>query len=159
MTPKQLFERLRDWLQTITWSGTSNKIFGDAVHIVPEVPIQQLARFRSPVAFLVDQGFVCDPDHPGVVTQNFSLVVFVENLNDPYGECAMIGANRVASTSTGAGILDIEDAILDQIFNITELTAKLMLVEKSAAKQQKVAGSNYPSVMRTFSFSCLLGLY
>jgi len=108
MTPKELFSRLQTELQAMTWGVTANQIFGEQVFVVPELPIQQIHRYSNGACFVVDGGAAVDPDHPQVLTQNFSVTVFVENVNSAYGEAVMLGGNRVANTTAGAGKFDIE---------------------------------------------------
>lgn len=160
MTPKQLLEKMQTNLKAMVWGVTSNRIFGDEVFIVPEFPVQNLNRFRFPSVFIMDAGGVPHAEHSRLWIQNFSISVVVENVQSALGEGVMVGANRVANTSTGAGILDIEDELFDKLTVITGLEgAKVMLVEKSAPKVQTVSGNNFPLIMRIFSFSALVGLY
>lgn len=141
------------------WEGTENKVFGDGgVKIVPEIPIQNLPAFPSPCAFIVDSGGACDRDHPGLIRQAFNLTIFVENVQHEYGEGAIIGGCRVANTSSGAGVLDIEEEILPQIIETTELTTKVMLVEKSMPRVSAMK-SNFPLVTRAMTFTVLLSVY
>lgn len=159
MTPKELFQRFQAWLEALEWTGTSNKIFGEAIWIVVEIPIMQLSRYPNPCGFIVDQGFVHHPEHPQIITQNFSLSVFVENIQSAFSESALVGACRTADTSSGAGILDLEKELLTQITKIDELVSQVFLVERSAPKPQKVSGANWPLALRPFVFQALCNLY
>lgn len=158
MTPKDFFTNLRTWLRGIVWTGTSNKIFGDNVFVVPTFPAQQLSRFQSPTCFLVDLGAALDGAHPRLLDQNFSLAIWVENVQSEFGEGSLLSACRTANTSKGAGLLDIEEAIFPQICNIVDLSAtKIMLVEKSKTKLE-ITQNNFPIVTRVWTMSCLLSL-
>lgn len=158
MTPKQFFTRLRTFLQAMVWTGTTNKMFGTGVYITPEQPIEQLIRYPRPSIFIVDLGAVADKEYPGLLIQNFRLTLFVENVHDGYGEGSVLSACRIANTSQGAGVLDIEEEILPQLYETTELTTKIMLVEKSAVRGVFL-NKNAPLVFRNLNFSILLGLY
>lgn len=158
MTPKQLFQRLQTNLKAMVWGVTANRVFGDDVYIVPEFPIQQISWFRPPAAFIIDTGAVCDPEHPGLMTQAFSITILVENYQHPMGEGVMVGANRVANTSGGAGILDIEDEFLDKFTEITSMTTKILLVEKNSPKVQFVKG-NTPLIIRAFPCTAIVSIY
>lgn len=159
MTPKELFERLQDWLQSLTWGATSNKIFGDSVFVVVEIPIEQLARFRHPSAFVVDQGYVAHPEHPLIGLQNFSIDIFAENLQDAMTESIVLGSNRVAATSPGAGVLDIFDELISKIFDIETLSStQISIVEKSTPKPAIMKG-NIPLLTRSLSCVARVSLY
>lgn len=161
MTPLQLFERLKTYFeQTLTWGTTENLVFGPGhVYIVPEVPIEQLAQFRTPTVFIIDQGFVCDTEHPGLANQNFSLTLYLDNINCPMGESALIGSGRVADTSEGAGMLDIIPELLRKLSKITGLTTKLLLIEKGGARNQIVSGANRPQLLCPLNFEALVSVY
>lgn len=159
MTPKQLLQRVQTELKAMVWGVTANKVFGDSVYITPEVPIQQLALYQSPTAFIIDQGAPCDGEHPGILYQSFSVTIFVENYQCAKGEGAMVGAIRTANTSQGAGILDIEDEFLSKVIEIITMTTKAMLVEKNVPKAQIVGGNNFPAVLRAFNFTAITSIY
>lgn len=157
MTPKNFFTYLRTWLRAQVWTGTT-KIFGDNVFVVPTLPAQQLSRFQSPTCFIVDLGASVDNAHPRLLDQNFSIAIWVENVQSEFGEGAMLSACRTASTSKGAGLLDIEEAIFPAICNITDLTStKIMIVEKAKTKLE-ITQNNFPLVTRVWTMSCLLSI-
>jgi len=158
MTPKQLFTRLKAYLKTVVWEGTANKIFGEFVYVVPEVPILQACQFVPPCAFIIDQGAIPDKEHPGLLTQNFTIAILVENIQSEYGEGLILSACRIADTSKGAGLLDIEEDLLLQLIEKIELTTKLMLIEKGVPKSGLLK-SNNQAVIRSLTFSALVGIY
>ncbi len=159
MTPKQFFTRLQADLKDLVWDDVPNsKMFGDSVFVVAKIPIEQISTFRPPVCFIVDNGGRLDSDHPGLIDQNFSLTIFVENLQDHMTQGILMGANRTAGTSLGAGLLDIEEELLPYLIDKTVLTTKIMLIEKGVPKAN-VAKSNNPSMFRALTLSVLLSLY
>jgi len=158
MTPKQFFTRLKTDLKALVWEGTSNKIFGDAVRIVPEIPIRQLNEWSAPFCFILDQGFVNHREHPGIGTQNFAITFFVENIQQNMGESAILSSNRVADTSFGAGTLDIEEELITYFIEKLSLTTKIMIVEKNKPKVQLIGG-NPPLLLSRWTFRTLLGYY
>ena len=99
MTPREFFVALQTLLKAMVWGATTNKVFGDAGYVVPSTPIEQLPRFQSVAAFIIDGGAVCDPESPQLLIQNFSIEVFCENVSSAFGEGVLLGANRVANTS------------------------------------------------------------
>jgi len=158
MTPKQLMERLRDSLRAAVWEGTSNKIFGSSVYVVPSIPIEQLSRYRSPCAFVIDIGAKPQDEHPGILDQNGQIVFFVENLQNPYGDSGMLGGCRIDDTSAGAGYYDVGEDLLNYLIETVTLTTKIMIIETGSPRPQFV-GDNTPLIFGTISFSALVSIY
>lgn len=156
MTPKELFERLQDQLQTCVWEGTSNKIFGDAVYIVPRIPIEGLPRWGRCCCFIMDEGTVFDDSHPNLMWQNFSISVYTENVFDGLGSGVMVGANRVAGQSYGAGTLDLHYALTRFLNSITALVGRINFMEESSQETKVLSGANAPNVTKLFSCSALV---
>ena len=158
MTPFEFFSRLRAHLKDVVWSGTSNKIFGNNVFVVPELPIQQLPTFSSPCCFVTDQGAVNYGHHDQLYTQNFSIAVFVENTGDRYGEAVLLSGNRTVNTSVGAGLLEIEENLINDLRQVEELSsAKIVLKSKSKVKTQFVK-KNTPLSFRSLAFSAFVSI-
>ncbi len=156
MTPKDFFTNLQTWLQGLVWTGTSNKIFGNNVYIIPAFPTQQLTRFQSPMCFLMDLGAVVNDVHPRLIEQNFSLAIWIENVQSAFGEGSLLSACRTVNTSLGAGLFDIEQAIFPQICDIIAFSStKIMIVEKAKTKLE-ITQNNFPIVSRVWTLSCLL---
>jgi hypothetical protein len=159
MTPKEFFTNLQDYLQTVTWTGTSTLVFGNNVYVCCEIPIGQLSRYVSPCVFIVDQGFSLHEEHPKMGIQNFNLDFFIENTSSSFGEGAILDANRTTGTSRGVGILTLEDEILDKLCETNVLNSvKIRIIEKSCPKQTIISG-NRPSIMRSISCAVLLSTY
>lgn len=158
MTPRTFFLALQTALKAMVWGTTSNKVFGDAVYIVPSIPIEQLPRFQSTCAFIIDGGAVCDAESPQMLVQNFSIEIYVENVSSAFGEGVLLGANRVSDTSQGAGILDIEDELISKLADVDTLGGVVVnLIEKSTPRATAVR-DNFPAVTRSTSFSVILSL-
>ena len=77
-TPKELFENLRDDLKALEWIA-GNKVFGDSVRVVPEFPLEQIARFSNSRCFLIDNGSVAISNHNQLHEQRFNISYFVQN--------------------------------------------------------------------------------
>jgi len=158
MTPKNFFTYLQTLLKGMVWTGTSNKVFGNNVYIVTDTPMELLSRAQNPTCYIMDMGAALDEEHPNLVEQGFSLMLFVENNNSAYGEGVMMSANRTINTSQGAGLLDIEEEVITQLIKtITLSSVKIDLLEKSKAKSSVISG-NRPNAHRTWSFNALLSL-
>lgn len=159
MTPKALLTAIRDALRLLCWTGTSNKIFGANVYVTPETPIQQLAQWAKPSAFVIDQGTTNDPEHPCLMTQTFSIIVFVENVGSNYGEAVILGGNRVTGESDGAGSKDITAEMLSSLIQTTVYSAaKVVLVAKSTSKPV-VVGKNNPLITVAMNFQSFVSAW
>lgn len=158
MTPKELFTKLRDELRLLDWPSSTNPIFNKNVFVVPEIPIQQLAQFSKPCCFITDTGASNYEQHNGLMEQNFGITIFVENVGDNFGEGVMLSANKISDTSKGAGIFEIEQAVLAVLKEKTSLlAAKIVLKSKSKIKSS-IIKSNEPSIFRTLSFSAFVSI-
>ena len=152
MTPKELFERLQDYLQSLVWVVAGNKIFGDNVFITPAMPAHQLSQFPAPACFIIPEGQRSHDEHNNIIEQKFSIMLFVENLGQAMGQSGIMGGNRIANSSNGAGMLDIEDKILQGIREQTVLTAaKIVFLSKSRTRNS-VVKSNNPIITRNLNF-------
>ena len=157
MTPKQFMSRLKTLLSSMVWSETSNKVLS-SVYVVPQVPIQQITQFRTPCCFLVDNGFNQDTEHPGLLYQLFTLVFFVENVQNNMGESVLLGEGRVENTSLYAGLYDIEEEVISKIINTYSLTTKVIINELTGIKT-KVVPKNNPLIFRSWHGSVITSLY
>ena len=156
MQPIEFFEELREDLKALDWPDTVNSVFGNSVHVVPSVPIDQINSFRVPIAFIVDTGAKPYINNPELIEQAFSIHIFTSNHNDAYGEAVMLGANRTAGESSGAGLLDLEEVLIDSLIDKTSLNSKkITFLSKSKIKQREARG-NAPFHFRELAFSALL---
>ena len=158
MTPHQFFTRLKTWLRALVWENTVNKVFGNAVFITVKLPIMQISQYQSPCCFIIDKGAISHPEHPGLLTQNGQMIIYVENVQSNYGEGGIMDACRTANTSRGAGILSIKENLLNQLVELTALTTKLTLVETSQPPMQTLA-HNEPLALCFITFKAFLSIY
>lgn len=161
MTPKNLFLELQKIMKLLVWTGTGNKIFGKNVYIIPEnsSSLMQLSQLLSPACFIMETGQKCHFEHNNIVAQNFSIILFVENIQSQYGEGAIVGSCRIVGKSQGAGILDIEKEVLTEIFQETVLNAsKVVLEGKNRTKVGIVKGA-FSALFRILTFSARCELY
>jgi len=155
---KTLFVNLRTHLRGTAWTGTANEVFGDEVYIVPRVPMENLSRFGMPCCFILDKGSDFYDQHPGLEEQKFQLVVFQENVADPYGEGVVLSANRTANTSKGAGILEIEQEIVRSLKSVTALSSAKITLRHRNKIEVAMVKENEPSVFRSLTFSAFTSI-
>ena len=131
-TPKVLFTELRDVIRALEWTPSGNKIFGNNVFVSTEFPIAQISTFRSPSCFITDEGSAAISNHNQLHEQAFNIHFFVENFGERHGENVMLGGNRVADSSPGAGIFDVEQKLLNSIRDTTQLdSTQITLLNRS----------------------------
>lgn len=159
MTPKDFLTAVRDALRLVCWTGTSNKIFGDYVFIVPEVPIQQISQFPAPNCWIIDQGDTNHPEHPGLATQNFTILFFVENVGQNMGEGGVIGRNRVTGESDGAGLKDIEKEVWNALMIATTLGSQKIVINITGRAKKQVVGQNFPLLFSSMSCRAFTWIY
>lgn len=159
MKPKELFENLRVFLRALVWTGTANKIFGDQVYITSENPVMVLSQLVSPSCYIIETGQRSHPEHNNIITQNFSILLFVENMQDNYGEGSILSACRTANQSKGAGVFDIEEEVLSNLVQETALSgAKIVLMGKNRIRMGVVKGAR-PALFRNLNFQARVYLY
>lgn len=159
MTPKLVLSNIKDALAILAWPSSVNVVFGNHVYVVPEFPAQQMGQFPRPFALVVDQGESNHPEHPLLITQYFTVMCFVENFAQNYGEGVVLGRNRVANKSDGAGTKDVTAVILtDLVYKIALGASKCVLVSKTRSKFNVVA-ANAPTCTVSLSFESFASLY
>jgi hypothetical protein len=160
MTPKSVLVRVRDLLRALKWTGTSNFVFGaSAVYITTEAPMMNISQFPKPCAFVIDQGFTNHPEHPGIGTQNFTVLLFIENVGSNYGEGGIVGKNEVTNTSYGKGFKDISELVLETMYSQITLSGdKIVLVAKSTMKPT-IVSNNTPLIFVSMVFNAFCSVY
>ena len=156
MTPEQFFSSLRDSLRALVWPSSTNRVLGDAVRVVAELPMESLQEYPRDSAFIMDMGGQSYSEHDELFIQHFRLVLFHENFNDRYGESVMLGSGEEADTTRGVGIFKIDQVITNHVRSLTTLgSRKVTIKRKSKPRIVNVKGNNQ-SIFRAYDFKCLL---
>ena len=158
MTPKELMSRIKTLISEIAWTGTTY-IFGINTFVTPDFPITNIAEIIAPSCFIVDMGQKSHPEHEGIIEQSFNIMFFVENLGDNKGEGEILGGNRIANTSVGAGIYDIEQKIITTIRDTITLSTAVVTLEGSGRIKLNKAKGNEPLVIRILRFKARVYIY
>ena len=152
-TPKQALAGLKTWLQAVAWESTSQPIFGSGVYIVLRLPIEQLAEFPVPCAFIVDAGAIAQENHSGILYQNVNLLIYTENFQSNFGESVLIGGCE------RSGFLDIADDLYAQLVQLTAISgAKIVSIEKGRSAPTELKG-NYPRAIQIYKLQILTSVY
>jgi hypothetical protein len=158
MTPKEILEGLKTLLQSLAWSG-GDKIFGANVSIVPSFPMQHLTDMVFPSCYIIEEGQRNHSQHEGIISLAVTLYIILQNVGEHKGEGSIIGGNRIANSSKGAGILDIENILLKELRETTALsTAKIVLEGIQRIKTSPVK-NNLPAIIRQIRLSARAFLY
>lgn len=158
MTPKELFEGLQELLQALEWSA-GNKIFGNNVYIVPFFPIKHIHQFVLPCAFIAEAGSVSHFQHEGIVEQRSFIYFIVKQFQDNRGAYIVQGGNRVSNTSSGAGILDIDNKILQAFRDAVELSDLKVVIRSNIRHSPMLAPRNNPISIRRITLDARTYLY
>ena len=158
MTPQVFFTQFRDYLKAIVWTGTSTKVFGDNVFVVPALPAHMLYQIVAPSCYICPTEMRYHEEHPNIIFQGFEIALYIENVSSAFGEGVVLSANRTTNTSRGAGIADVSRELMLNINKKTALTSKIYIVENSGVRAQFAKG-NIPFIYQTFIFSVMLNYF
>lgn len=119
MTDRQLYKQLQYLVLAEEWPSSSKKVFGTgSVKVTTGMEKKALKMLRHPwVIFRVGPADP-DPDHGEETTlsrQTVEAVLAIRVTGDVMGQNAILGANRQAGTSKGAGLLRIQGRLLSAI--------------------------------------------
>jgi len=158
MNPWQMAQQLKHELQTVTWDGSSNPVFGTrSVFVYAGAPPSES---EHPPAFpfcLVTIGTgTPDEDHPELIQQTFTVVVAVEVAGDPLGEQAVIGGARSSiSQSSGAGIAQVAERVRYAIQNLTTYDGASIIVTGSGVGSPSTLGRGRQVVFDEYTVDAL----
>jgi hypothetical protein len=158
MTPKELIEALLDLLKGLEWTA-SNKIFGNNVFVVPSFPIKHIQQFVLPCAFIAEAGSVSHFQHEGIVEQRCFIYFVVKQFLDNRGAYVVQGGNRIANTSSGAGILDIDTQILQNFRDAITLSGLKVVIRSNVRHAPLIIGRNNPISVRRIMLDARTYLY
>ena len=157
MIRKTFFERLETLIKSMVWTGTTTKIFGLNVYVVPYLPASLLGRIVAPTCFIVEAGIKHHTEHPNIVEQDINIEVFIENISSEFGRGSVMSGNRTANSSVGVGIIDLEKEFKTQVINTITLTDSVQIIETSSQKASIVSGNN-PLLWRVMTYNVMLEL-
>lgn len=115
MNEVALLTLLKAKIQSLTWDGTNPLFHTNSVVITVAPDKDALSKFIMPVCLIHPGTKVADREQPSLYLEEIEMVIMVSIPGDAMGSNALMGANRVTDTSKGAGLLTIEQAVLDAI--------------------------------------------
>ena len=92
MIPSLFFSRLKVIISDIE-QDSGVKLFKD-VKVVIGYDKAMLRKLNFPSALIVVSGFLSDAEHPQIGNQAFSVMPFVVNKHDIFGECILTGSGN-----------------------------------------------------------------
>lgn len=153
MRASNFFDKFETKVKSMTWPGTSVKIFGEyRVKVVAEIPAQQLSQFDHPFALIIDQGFVSDKEYQRLGWQKFSIAIFVENDQDSLGRSSMLGSGNYPDSSRGKGCKTIEEILIYETLEVTLLDGEQVCIVPISLPKPQIITGNENSVFKFQSF-------
>ena len=155
MNTKQLVEAIQTILRAAVWPTTGENVFADeSVIITSAAPEEVYESYRSPQVHIGIGGMQADPDsHPRLISQEIPVRLVVINANDGAGEGALVGAHRVANTSRNAGLLEIEEELMDSINLLSGDEGISILCRSSSATKAAMLSDGRYCVVRDYNFT------
>lgn len=158
MNPWQMSQQLKHELQTVTWEGSTNPVFGTrSVYVYAGAPPSDEEHPPQFPFCLVTIGTgTPDEDHPELIQQTFTVVVAVEVAGDPLGEQAVIGGSRSSATrSSGAGIAQVAERVRYAIQNLTTYDGASIIVSGSGVGSPGTLGRGRQVVFDEYTVEAL----
>lgn len=122
MTEESYLLFLQATLQSMNWPTTSNPVFHTNSVIISAAPdADALAKFIMPLCVILPGAQVADTEQPNLYSEEIELTIATSVPGDVIGQNTLMGANRVASTSKGAGLVQICEAVLDTVSMLNAL--------------------------------------
>lgn len=115
MTEEALLLAIQDKLQAAVWTGGSNVFHDNSVIISAAPELKATGKLIMPICIVRPLDAQADPDQPDFYKLNIELVVAVSISGDALGQSALMGANRTANSSKGAGLIQVQEAVFDTI--------------------------------------------
>lgn len=144
MNPYQSARQIQYLLLSSTWADSpSEYVFGHGPEVVDgsvrvtDGPLPEAAgELRMPFALVSIGTKEYDPEEPGLVLQDFEVILVQSVLGDPLGERIYVGANRGSSGaggSDGRGILELEERVENAIGKLTGANGARAVIAATAA--------------------------
>lgn len=139
MNPIQFAQQIKHRLEQVEWPfGSAGAVFGThgSVAVFAGDPTEDQIPAGFPWALVgIDRGQV-DEDDPGLITQQFNVVVCAESGGDPLGEHALIGgAIQQVGRSGNRGVGEIMERVREAVQSITGADgARVLLSSTSTGK-------------------------
>lgn len=144
MNPYQAARQLQYLLLASTWADSPGEyVFGHGPEVIDgSVRLSEgldpavAGELRVPFALVTIGTKEYDPEEPGLVLQDFEVILVQSVLGDPFGERILSGANRGSSGaggSDGRGILELEERVENAIGKLTGANGARAVIAATAA--------------------------
>lgn len=147
MTAGQIAQVIKTDLLARTWTGGTEKVFAyNSVKVTNNPDRQAYLSLGTPFALISIGDFQADPVHgeePEYLIGPIVVKIGVTG-QDSMGEAVMIGSNRQANTSKGAGLEDIGVELLKTIdFLNKKLGVSIQFMAKGNTKAEPQTDGHY----------------
>lgn len=159
MNPWQLAQQIKHELEQVTWPhGSGDVVFGTRGVFVyaGAQPSEEQHPPGFPFALVTIGGGSPDADEPGLIEQQFSVVVAVEVAGDPMGEFAVIGSSRTDyGKSAGAGVAEVSERVRSVIEDLTAYDGAAVVVSGAGTGATQTMGKGRQIALEEFTVTAL----
>ena len=153
MNTKEVLEAVRTALRAATWTGGAKVFAAESVFVTAAAPEIAYETIRCPQVHLGVGGNQADPDStPKLISQEILVRIVVKSAADGRGEAAIMGANRQTNSSLGAGLLDVEEKVMNAIALMAGSGVNVLFRASSAQQAAKMNDTEYV-VIRDYNFT------
>jgi hypothetical protein len=148
-------KQVREVLRTAVWSDSPGAlVLGDSVYITAGVREDDDLPVRMPFALVNLGPTTADPDDPNLLSQEIVVVLAVQVLGDPLGECSLVGGPGADSNrfgySDGRGLLEMEAVLLASVGRLTGADGATIEVSLGSAPAPERLGDDTHLVHRQY---------
>lgn len=154
-SPRQTILQIRKIIQDATWpGGPTDAIVGKTAYITSGVEEDSQLPARLPFVLLNVSDGVADSDDPGLIQQEFVMVLVTAVGGHDLNEHSLVGGpGRAPGVGSGRGLLEIEEALLPEVQSLTGADGTPILVSHGTSPGPQRLGDR-PVVMKNYMLSC-----
>ena len=144
-------------LQALTYAGGEPVFAAESVFVSIAPEDEVYTTYRTPMAILAPLGFRADEEDPRLLDQTIGLRLVTAAQGDERGTNALMGAHRVsAGDSRGAGLLQLEEAVMDVMAKVGEAEGLSIELRAGSAGRARLLGDGRYMAVRDYEFRAYL---
>lgn len=158
MNPLQMAAQIKHELQRVVWPGAGGAVvFGTRlVHVFAGEPTEENLPVGSPFALVTFDSGTADRDDPGLIAQNFTILVGADVKGDPLGEASISGgATSSILHSANRGVGEIAARVRAAVGDLTGIDGAKILLSSMATGAPTTLGRGRHLTIDEQSFEAL----
>lgn len=158
MNPWQMAQQIKRLLETVRWSASGDVVFGDhgSVAVFAGAPTEEQIPPGFPWCLVGIADAEVDPDDPGLLTQQFRLMIAAEVAGDRMGEHAILGGGAQAlGKSAGRGVGEVSERVRSAVQALTGADGAKILVSAISLGAPTAIGRGRHLAMEEVTVSAL----